>query len=594
MSNMRASSTSRYPSDMDADGYLDVLDARIFNDYFYIFDRDGALTNKINLDVLLNPSVADFLDINSVATGDIAGDAKKEIAVLYQMWNNIEQTRHFYIAVLKLDGEVLNGWPIEITDAGNAGGQNGHDVVIADINGDGSNEIISANGAKLHVLTSGGSELSGFPYKIPDSFRGYIRRISVGDITGDSVPEIVFSYKADRLRREDPVSLFVLSSGGTLLSGWPQRSVSTNFWIVPAIADVDGDGINEIVEGVGWGYLYEKGAVYVREADGSISAVKLLDRNLMSSPTVADINGDGITDVVIGSGWMDPESSVYAWSYGDFKKSQNSWPMVGFDTYNSANSRSETELPPLPVPEPVPDPEPIPEPIPEPDPEPEPDPTPPTPGLPKSKLENLGSVAVGGVLTLSVEKKDSKTKAWIEQKQMNYSDYREIAPGDVIPLDILWNEIGGYTATSSGLYRVYAAFDYDSKLISAQYEFRIVAQEIEEPVEEPPVEGPSDSVSCQSGLDCPIYHTCVEGVCVGFCEDSTQTASGSGKAGASAAVQQLEALGYDVIGEADISDVTFQKFGKQVLITSGNQIQFFDKIPDSFVFQDADGNQLKD
>jgi len=43
-------------SDMDADGYLDVLDARIFNDYFYIFDRDGALTNKINLDVLLNPS----------------------------------------------------------------------------------------------------------------------------------------------------------------------------------------------------------------------------------------------------------------------------------------------------------------------------------------------------------------------------------------------------------------------------------------------------------------------------------------------------------------------------------------------------------
>lgn len=90
----------------------------------------------------------------------------------------------------------------------------------------------------------------------------------------------------------------------TVISGGWLRDLSSWGSLSPAVGDVDGDSRNEIVIGVGgpsgWG---KTGGVWVYTDRGAFEPgwPKDADKNMMSSPALGDLDGDGIDDIVICS-----------------------------------------------------------------------------------------------------------------------------------------------------------------------------------------------------------------------------------------------------------------------------------------------------
>jgi hypothetical protein len=194
---------------------------------------------------------------------------------------------------------------------------------VADLDGDGKVEVVFSLGdilGKGHggviVLNNAGQPLPGWPqlpidrssdtdFGGPD---GYVDTVisspAVGDVTGDGVPEIVYGAN-DQF-------IYVKALDGSNLPGWP-RFVYDTVWSSPAIADVDDDGVNEIIIGVDAHEFTDNtldpplvtkngGDLYALNGDGSILWRAHQDEIFQSSPAIADIDNDGKLEVVAGTG----------------------------------------------------------------------------------------------------------------------------------------------------------------------------------------------------------------------------------------------------------------------------------------------------
>lgn len=137
---------------------------------------------------------------------------------------------------------------------------------------------------------------------------------AIGDIDGDGRPEVVVGagefwsltcangYPCKPGDGSDHVKVFAWHlDDGSPLPGFP---VSTGGTVMasPALGDVDGDGLAEVVVGSYDGY------VYAWNGDGSIQWKVLPDwahlpaSRMIGQPIIADLDGDGGQDVAVGSG----------------------------------------------------------------------------------------------------------------------------------------------------------------------------------------------------------------------------------------------------------------------------------------------------
>jgi len=177
----------------------------------------------------------------------------------------------------------------------------GYDALeLVDVNHDGLTDIIVKGGARGRSI--------GVLLQLPDgTFAPAVHYsmvwdevtsgIAVGDVNGDGRQDIVATYGGNRPRSK--IGVLLQNGSGTL-----DPPVSYDSYDIPepvVIADVNGDGRQDIlVVHAGWNAL----GVYVQWEDGS-----LMPERLYSMPTethynrqwvaVGDINGDGLTDVVL-------------------------------------------------------------------------------------------------------------------------------------------------------------------------------------------------------------------------------------------------------------------------------------------------------
>lgn len=261
-----------------------------------------------------------------------------------------EMRRTYYV---HSDPDLAKGFPLYVGDSGEGSPK------MADIDGDGIRELLyPTGGGVLHVLKltrTGPEPLPGFPFKtnlddglavppptpstpvylkapayaekkidIDLAREAIVNAPAIADLDADGKPEIVVSTF--------PGTVYVVGSDGAIKPGWPQRlpevpscpldpkappvtpcmneqvRVTRGAFASPVLADMTGDGKLEIIQAA------FDGNVYIWDADGAPiegwpvevhytgKLAEEPNRNrILTTPAIADFNGDSIPDLLVGS-----------------------------------------------------------------------------------------------------------------------------------------------------------------------------------------------------------------------------------------------------------------------------------------------------
>lgn len=216
--------------------------------------------------------------------------------------------------VLDEQGQLLPGWPAVIPQ-GRFIRPLLRGPAVGDVTGDGhANVVVTvANESQVWVFDRDGQAVPPFPVTI-----GRILDFpSLGDLDGDGRQEIVFWTDQTDPGTRGTRGVIVLRGDGTLMPGWPQitNAIGNNG---PALGDVDGDGRLEVVVSTLGGGADIEGGVYVWGQNGTPlpgfpKFIKFT--GFPYPPVIADVDGDGMGDIVVagGTAFLPADGVIYAW-----------------------------------------------------------------------------------------------------------------------------------------------------------------------------------------------------------------------------------------------------------------------------------------
>ncbi|MFQ5910487.1 MAG: FG-GAP repeat domain-containing protein [Thermoplasmata archaeon] len=275
-------------ADIDGDGAEEILagdgdgNLRVFNGS--TFDVRFKMTGMVR-------------DVHGIAVGDVDNDGEREIVVGtgYKMDFPLSAIYVYSANTGELENQFYPG---------NASRMRG--VAIADIDGDSFNELIFGTGVSLGETPGIGYlniyQFDGSDYTREwqsDDLNGDVVAIEVLDVDGDGNLEIV----ASNGYREGPGFLFIFRYLGEDPEGrveyekvWESENIGPKPYGLD-VADIDADGIDEIVIGNMAGYIW----IF----DGSTHEVEWKSPPLGSDIfgiDLGDVDGDGQIEIVAAQG----------------------------------------------------------------------------------------------------------------------------------------------------------------------------------------------------------------------------------------------------------------------------------------------------
>jgi hypothetical protein len=164
---------------------------------------------------------------------------------------------------------------------------------VADLNGDGKPDIVTANGFynTVTVLLGNGDGSFGPPQNLAVGFKPW--SLAVEDVNGDGKPDIVTANVGDKT-----VSVLLGNGDGTFRPAQTFAVGSYPFSV--AVADLTGDGKPDIITANSGDNTV---SVLLANGDGTFQPQRVFAAGKRPySVAVADVNGDGKPDVVVGSG----------------------------------------------------------------------------------------------------------------------------------------------------------------------------------------------------------------------------------------------------------------------------------------------------
>ncbi len=290
--------------DLDHDGHIDVIGCS-FNSLpspndsttIYVFDGvTGALEPGW-------PRQYPKFGWSTPACGDIDGDGKDEIVTL---------SADGWVYAWHFDGtDVRDGDPgttisgrFAYTGATFPYGS----VALADIDHDTKPEIVvPCNNGQLQVLNDDGTSVAGFPFA---GVGGISASPAVADLFANGHYQILFGTASN--------NFYCVNDDGTLRWQRYPKGGNVSRTPSPAVADVNGDGALDVV------IAGTDGRLYVSDRNGNELATWIESGTgkeglpygtgtvgvSESSPIVADIDGDGTPDVLMGA----EDGKLYAYT----------------------------------------------------------------------------------------------------------------------------------------------------------------------------------------------------------------------------------------------------------------------------------------
>lgn len=241
----------------------------------------------------------------AITSGDVTGDGQKEVIVT--------SFSHF-VEVYRLDGSLV--WRYNADDTIVSG------AVVGDIDRDGRNEIVFGSDTSQSQFFDSGGFINVLDNQGSAKFRYHIDEVVwsspvLADLTNDGNLEIIVGtglnfddFDPKPGARAAGNRLYAIDYKGDVLPGWPYHTTSDDnlkrqILGSPAVADIDQDGDLEVIAADRGGFLHVvqgNGQALSGWAGGKQIATQSAPQDGYASPIVADINGDGKPDIVVGNG----------------------------------------------------------------------------------------------------------------------------------------------------------------------------------------------------------------------------------------------------------------------------------------------------
>ena len=259
--------------DLNGDGSLDLV---LGNDgepsQVYLNDGLGNFTPTASSLNAANPT-------RSVALGDLNGDGALDILL-----GNYGQPSQVYL------NDGLGGFtataPITLNPASNFTTS----VVLGDINGDGTVDILLGNDGPSQIYLNNGKASFTTTSTALNPDGNHTQSVALGDLNGDGAIDILLGnliYLNDGQRNFTPTAA-------------PLNSAAANRTQSAALGDINRDGTLDVVVG----NFGQPSQIYLNNGQGGYTAVAA-PLNPSGNPTysvvLGDLNGDGALDLVLGN-----------------------------------------------------------------------------------------------------------------------------------------------------------------------------------------------------------------------------------------------------------------------------------------------------
>ena len=310
-----------FNNDIDSDGLINPGDS--FNVIINVMNKSY---NEDNLAVNVNLELSSDCDGIAITSSNLGQIGNISAGDTYQVEANISVNEsviiddYFLNLVIETDnideeGELVyeefstdfsitlnqQGFPVDVS------GELISSVAIVDIDNDGENEIISSDkGGFIHLFEMDGTEWVGhWPFETGDQNWG---SPAIGNVNEVNSNDVIISSKNGQIYHidssDDPTINSIFNSGGFITA-------------TPALGDIDGDGLDEII----FGQYGGSQRLYAINFDGSnVDGFPVdLDEKVQRGVALADFNANNKVDIVVGTDdefiHLIYDDGSIAWSY---------------------------------------------------------------------------------------------------------------------------------------------------------------------------------------------------------------------------------------------------------------------------------------